>query len=375
MPLILLTGPELGDTVGEILSVTNVQKSGSQGLVWAYEQQGGIMTNTRRYTNTLRVVTSSALVGPIQIQQFLIGIGAVQGVTYRFPLPEYNRVVNANTPALPPNPTEIDTGSFLSTLTFAQETEDGCQWLCTFNYGPFNVGHEVGTTDAASGASNPIESVPEVDWSHEIHETAYVQDVNGLPFRNTVGDPLENPPKREESRQTLSFTRNEATYNETYAQQYVLKTNSDTFLGFAPNQARIKSITGKRTYSTDYGFYWRVSYVFEFRVLAFIFPATFDPIDELAGGSDSITITYGFEELVLNEGFRQVGADGKIAPILVGGQPISAPMALDEGGSPINNDVDLNGQLEEPFYLIFNNYSQIPFADLNIPTDVLTTNQ
>ncbi len=370
MGLILLSGPAVITPVGTVVSVTNVQNAGAQGMTWAYEQQGGIMTNTRRYTNTLRVITSSAYVSPIEIQQFLIANGMVQGTTYRFPLPEFGPGSSAT---LPPAPCSIDTGSFLSRLTFEQETDDGKQWLCRFDYGPFDAQHEVGTTDATSGASNPLEAYPEVSWSPTFVQTAYPQDINGLPFINTCGDPIEDPPKREECRQSLSFTRNEATYDEAYADTFRLKVNSDPFLGFAPGQARVKTISGKRVYGADYGNYWQVTYEFEFRKIILQVPGEFDPITQQPG--DPVSVTYGWEELVNNAGFRSKGTDGKITNILVNGQPISSPMALDANSVPINTDVTLDSELPLPYYLVFQQYGAVMFADLNIPTDVLTANQ
>lgn len=371
MGLILLSGPALGPQVGTVLSVTNVQKAGSQGLVWAYEQSGGIMTNTRRYTNTLRVITNNAYVGPLAVQQFLIAHGMVQGSTYRFPLPEFGP---GSSSTLPSVPTEIDTGSFLSRLSFEQETEDGRQWLCRFEYGPFDAQHEVGTTDAASGASNPLEMAPEAQWTPTFVETAYPQDINGLPFLNTVGDPVEDPPKREESRQSLSFVRNEDQYNEAYADTFRLKINADPFLGFAPGQARVKTISGKRVYTADYGYYWQVTYEFEFRKIIFQVPSSFDP-ETGVSNDDGITITYGWEDLVLNAGFRQVGSDGEIAPILIKGQPLTSPMALTESGEGLNLGVNIDSDIDEPYYLIFQQYGSVMFSDLNIPTNILTANQ
>jgi len=365
MGLILLSYPSVVNSQGVITECRNVQAPGSQGLDWTYEQIGGWWQGGRHYTNTLRVTTNSAYVGPIQIQQFLIGINAVQGSYYRFPLPEYGG--NAQFPLTYPGITEQDTGSFLHTIRIKQETEDGKQWLCTFEYGPFDVQHEIGISQAQSGSANPLDMAPEATWSSAKFERSTPTDVNGSYFINTVGDPLENPPKREESTQVLQFSRNEATYNEQYAQSYRDTTNQDPFLGFQPNQVKCNDINAKRVYTADYGYYWQVNYEFAFRVIVYTFP-------------DGTTYTQGWEELVLNAGFQYYNTTTmKVTKILdPSGAPVSAPIALTTDGQPLNPTWEPGaapGTNPQPVYLVFQQYPMSTFANLNIPQDVLTANQ
>jgi hypothetical protein len=87
MPLIILSGPSVPNPYGAIVSITNGKEG--FGMDWTYQMIGGWYQGARSYTNTMIVVTNSPLVGPIQVQQALIGIGAVQGSTYLRPLPEY----------------------------------------------------------------------------------------------------------------------------------------------------------------------------------------------------------------------------------------------------------------------------------------------
>lgn len=366
MGLRLLKSPSVLSYAGSVVSIRNVMDSGTQGMNWSYQSQGGVVSAGRSYTNALRVITSHAYFGPIQIQQSLIALGAIQGSYYVFPLPEL-----VNGAIIQPGPYEQDTGSFLHEIDIKQETDDGKQWICTFSYGPVDVQQQLGDTDAASGASNPLQAAARVTWGQSIFETSYPQDIYGRPFLNTVGDPIEDPPKREECRQSLSYVRNEANYNESYANEFRLKLNDAPFLGFGPNQVKIKSITGERQYQADFGYYWTVNYEFEFRKVTFTQPATFDAISGLNNG-DGFTIDYGFEEIVLNQGFQSKGADGKITRIMINGQPTSNPMALSQQGEVLYKDVTLAAGLPPPYYLVFDNYRQANFSDLNIPQDLMS---
>lgn len=369
MPLILLRFPSVPNPVGAITKIVNAKEVGAQGMTWAYENQGGFVRGTRSYTNTLRVITNSPFVGPIQVQQALIGIGAVQGSFYRFPLPEFN-----GDGVAPTAPTEQDTGSFLHSIEIRQEAEDAKQWLATFSYGPFDINHEIGSSEATNGSNNPLEKAPEATWTGTIQETSYPNDINGVPFLNTVGDPIENPPKREESRQTLTFIRNEATYNENYAQSFRQTVNLNTFLEFPPGCAKCKMITGKRIYTADFGYYWEVVYEFEFRVIKQTIPATFDPITGQSN-NDGSTQIFGFQDRVLNAGFRQI-VNGNATQITVSGSPVSSAVALSSEGVPLNIGVTDNpDNAPEPFFLTFNQYFSSDFDQLNIPPNVLTTNQ
>jgi hypothetical protein len=373
--LFLISFPSLGDVVGDIKSITNAMEPGSRSMTWAYENQGGVIRGTRSYVQKARVITTNAFVGPIQIQQTLLGTGIIQGTFYSHPLPEINNT-DPNAGNLPTTPTEFDTGSFLHTLNIEQDSEDAKQWLCTFSYGPYDINHEQGAQNQAFGSNNPLEKAPEAQWSAPVIETSYPTDANGIPWINTAGDMLENPPKRDEARQTLSFVRNEQNYNENYAQQFRQTVNQDNFLGFPPGCAKVKTITGKRIYTADYGYYWEVSYEFEFRVVTISVPETYDPITQLPIGTGTTT-TYGFQDLVINAGYRQL-VNGVKSQILIDGVPASVPVALDANGVPFgpdHSDGDTDASQNEVFWLVFQQYPSTTFANLNIPTNVLTASQ
>lgn len=340
-------------------------------MSWSYDNQGGVIRANRSYTNTLRVFTNSPFVGPIQIQQALVGIGAVQGTFYRFPLPEFNAPgAGPGDYTFPASATEFDTGSFLHTMDIRQETEDARQWLCTFSYGPLDLVHEVG--DPAAGTANPLQMAPKVKWTPVVKEVSYPSDINGVPYTNSASDPLENAPKREQSDQTLTFTRNESTYNEVWAQKYRQSLNANDFLGFAPKQAKCKSIVGERQYDADWGYYWVVDYEFEFRRIEIKQPTTYDPLTGVPDDSSGATSVFGWEELVLDAGFRQLDSTGKLSQIMLNGVPVTSPVPLAGDGKALYIETDPDVAGPPPVYLVFDQYPMLDFDFLNIPQDLLT---
>lgn len=365
--LVFNGGPQVVAPVGVVFEIINAKQSGAQGMQWSFEINGGQAIASRRYTNTLRVFTNSPFVGPIQIQQAVLGIGAVQGSYYRFPLPE---LLGSN--LTPTTPTEIDTGSFCQSIDIAQDAEDARQWLVTLNYGTYNINHELGNSNVQNGSVDPLEMAPEVHWSAAKYQVGYPMDLNGIPFINTAGDPLEDPPQTEESRQVLNFVRNEAQYVEAWAQKYRDSVNSDVFLGYQPNQVKCRDIQGKRIFSTDYSYYWEVSYEFEFRIGSPTTPTTdvgdVDTIGETTFNPS--TITTGWYELVLNQGLRALTTPNDtttIHQVTIDGSLVTSPVPLQADGTyqKLTSKID-------PYYLQFVLYPAQPFAFLNIPQSVLT---
>jgi hypothetical protein len=362
----LLNGPQVLATQGAITNIYNHKDSGSHSLDWTVQTVSNGFRIGRSYSPQLRVITNSPLVGPVQIQQALLGIGIVHGNYYSWPFGEINPV---NTELLPgPFPYEIDTGSYVQSINMARDGDDGKQWTVTVNYGPFDLNHDAGSSEVSNGSLNPAEMAPQVEWGTAKYEVSFPLDINGNPYLNTAGDPLENPPKQEESRLTLDFVRNELTYNPAYANSYADTINTDSFLGYQQYQVKCKSITGKRIYSADYGFYWEVHYAFEFRNKTF-------PNFNAQGN----TQTFGFQELVLNAGLRQLDLSQNppaLKQILINGSPITSPVALAQNGTILNNTwYQTTGENPTPYYLTFTNFPQSTFANLNIPQDILTTNQ
>ena len=298
----------------------------------------------RSYTLKLKAFAASRFVGPVQV----IGRIPVRiGDTYQFPLASGT-------------PYENDTGSFVQSISASNATEDGVQWDVTIEYGPFDVGHQLGTSDISQGIIDPTDRAPEVFYdkakykrNKPVDETVNLdpstgENTGGNPYINTVGDPLLDPPDTEETRPTLKFIRNEPTYNDSYAAQYKDTVNSDEFLGYPPNTVKCADISAERIYDADWGYYYRVGYDFEFR----------DDDD-----------TLGYTKSVLNAGYRQkVGGTGDPVNVVdANGNTVTDAVPLQKDGS-----YDASA---DPYFLSFQEFAQLTFSDLNIPEDLLTTDE
>jgi len=370
MALQLLNYPSLQAQVGLVTGIVNYKGPGGQSSRWGIDQVGEIWQGSRQYQNKLLVTTSSPLVGSVAIQLAVQAYSNVLlGNYYVFPLAELSAydILGA---------TEQDTGSFAQSVATEQVEEDGKQWIVTIDYGPFDIQHELGTSYIMYGSFTPLDFPPVVKWSTAKYHRSYPTDCLGYPFINTAGDPLENPPQREESTQSLRLILWNSTYDEPFAQSFRDTMNQDTFLGFAPTYVKCKDIDGERIYTADYGYVWRIVYDFEIRQIAIIIP-TNATVPE-AGQ----TFTYGWQEPVLNLGYRAfggaTGAVGPIAPIVIGQVPITSPVILNQNGTyttPANVAAVQAQQGNQQLFLIFSNFPYSTFANLNIDQNILTENQ
>lgn len=308
---------------------------GARGGEWGVDE----VRCNRAYTNRLKVETTSKYTGPLQI---MASIGAHIGDTYRFPY-------SASTP------TETDTGSFLQKIRADLASEDGLQWSVTLEYAPFDVVHQLGVTDISQGIVNPTDRNPEVWWDYAKYERFKVEDETPdtadppgpLPYRNTVGDPLLDPPPTEETRPVLFIARNEPVFNDAYAAQFKDTVNSGEFLGYPPNTVKCRNIKSERFYDPDWGYFFKVTYEFEIR-------------DDDDGN--------GYTHLSLNAGYRQK-VNGTGNPVNVtdaNGQQVTDAVPLQKDGS--------YQPTADPYYLEFQQFPQIDFSQLNIPDGILQLN-
>jgi hypothetical protein len=356
----LLNFPSVLEPIGDIASISQVQAPGAQGGSWGIDQVGQIWQGSRVYQQVIRVVTSYAYVGPVQIITSLQAIGVVVGAPYVWPIAGYAY-------------TEQDTGSYLQRITPELETEDGKQWLITLDYGPFNIWHELGTSNIQYGSFTPLDFPPIIKWSTNKYHRFYPTDVYGNPFINTAGEPLENPPQREESTQNLRLILWNATptaYDDSFAQSFRDTINGDTFLNYPPGQVKCKDIDGERIFTSDYGYIWRIIYDFEIRQIV---------LTNIMTGAQVI---YGWQDLVLNVGYRAFGGAsgvvGPLAPITIGGNPVPTPAILNPNGTANvpATAAAVQSLLNNPnIWLTFNNYPTVAFAGLNIDQNILTASQ
>jgi hypothetical protein len=319
---------------GFIVLIEDDYAPGSRSAEWGIND----VRCDRAYTNRLKVETSSRFIGPMQV----IGLsGVILGDTYKFPL--YSAY-----------PTETDNGSFATRIRAENVTTQASgnlvQWAVTIEYTPVNIPYLYGTAYLGSGIIDPTQRMAQIFWDEAKYEQHKVEDEDSppKPYRNTVGDPLIDTPAHEESRPVLKFIRNEPTYDDLYASSWKDTTNEDEFLGYAPNTVKCRGIKGERFYDADWGFYWQVTYEFEFRV-----------------DDDG----KGFTQRILNAGYRYLkGGAGQPVNILdANNQPTHDARALKQSG-------DLLGATDDPYYNEFVEFPPMTFADLNIPEDIFYLN-
>lgn len=320
-----------------IVSISDTK--GSRALSWS--GQAG-----RQYTLEVLVVTNDPTMGPRAV---LKALSLQNGMYYRFPWYANNQ--------LNPSPTEWDYASFIQSLDLKEEANDGCQWRATLQFGPFDWSSQGGFTgsgDAADGVSNPFAIPPQVKWSSAKFEKACTVDIHGNPIVNTVGDPFDPPVKRDDSRPILTVTQNQMTFDIGQAQSFKDTVNADTFCGFPPNSVKCADITADRQYSSDWGYYWQVTYEFEIR-----------PVIVVQGATGPVTYQYGWTEQILNAGYRYASVTtGTPQPVLVSGAPVSSPVCLTQSGQYVPGN--------SPCYLNFDLYPQSAFAGLPIDQTILS---
>jgi hypothetical protein len=344
MPYTLLNYPSVLNYLGFVVSIADDYASGSRGGAWSVNDGG-----SRDYRNRLKITTSSKFMGTVAI---LSALPVRLGDVYTWPIASLEV-------------TENDTGSFLQSIELEQTSEDGLQWAATLSYNHFHVKHQMGTSYVSQGVFDPLEQVPTVEWDQAKYERYKPYDASGnpnadpptsgAPYVNTAGDPLEDPPRNEETRPILKFARAEAIYNDAYASSFKDTVNSDEFLGYPPNTVKCRDIRGERRYTADWGYYWWVSYEFEFR-------------DDDDGN--------GYTEEILNAGYRALVTANTKPPVdvVINGSKVSAPVPLQKDGTyqPLSIPPDTSVL---PYYIPFEQFPQVKFADLNIPDTILTDDQ
>lgn len=355
-----------------ILDVYHVK--GERSVSWS--------ANGREYQQHIRVITDSPLTGQRAVIKALsLGAGdgspmLLLGQYYQFPHPVTGDAA-----------TEWDYGSFLQSIEGREEGDDGKQWLLTLSYAQYDLRTMAGATTTitwvdgtpvlADGVLNIFEAPPEVKWADAKFQTAVLQDTQtNKTILNTAGDPYDPPLMREETRHVLTVTRNEKTYDIEWISGYKDHVNSDVFLkydpasdpqappdavafdGFEKNTVKCASITGDRKYHSDWGWYYEVTYTFEFRPIVWGYTA--DDVYQLSPVQQS----WGFTEMVLNAGLRQKGSDGKPTPVIIAGAPVSTPVCLKEDGT--------YDSAADPYYQKWDILPRAKFADLKLPGNLLS---
>jgi len=202
--------------------------------------------------------------------------------------------------------------------------------------------------DPDQDEENPLDRPVVYTWTGQKYEEARFSDLDGDPYTNTVGDPLDPPPLFEVVHPILVAEKNLATFDGWMATYYANKVNSDTFYGASKGYAKIESISGQGpNYENGVAFY-KVTFEVHFN------PRKWNPTT------------------VLNTGPRYFETAGDSEPIYATDKDSTqstAPVLLAANGTLIPADeirTKENPGGTEPHYIEFTQYETAAFSGLGI---------
>jgi hypothetical protein len=201
--------------------------------------------------------------------------------------------------------------------------------------------------DRDGRSRDPANRDDEYEWSYtdrrKVISAAHLV-VDGIiqpaaPIANSAGFPFDPLPEIDDSRLTLTISRNEKDYDPRIAFTYGDKLNADPFFDFAPYTAKMRPPVARRFFE-DGEFWWRVTYKIEFRT-----EEPFWEIELLDAGYHALA---GLEDVP----YRIPDRDGN---------PVNEPWPLDGAGGQLEPDA-------EPVYRRFRpvEYTAVPFAPLEL---------
>ncbi len=230
-----------------------------------------------------------------------------------------------------------DPNAFITELS-AQRGDPGnpLEWIVTVSYAWYSV-NEVGGGPEANPLLMPID----VSWGFKDYDHVVEMDIDGKPVLNSAKDPYDPPLVIQVPNQLMTVVRNEAYYNVGAAYAYRNSINQDSFAGQSPHFAKCFGITPKNLFHPTVGWYYQVTYEFEFM----------NPRNSADGK--------GFVKSLLDRGLRKLDFNtGKPVHIYLNSQPITQPMLLDGSGGVL----PVNGA---PNYIDFKVFPELPFSDFN----------
>jgi hypothetical protein len=239
-----------------------------------------------------------------------------------------------------------DPTAFATGFSAEQEDGDGFGWLVSVDYSWYSP------NDVGGGPEqNPLLMPIDVSWEYRDNEYVVLADINNKPLLNSAGDPYDPPFTINLPTQIMTVVRNEATYDAGLAYVYRNSINSDSFAFQSALFAKCIAITPKNVFHPTIGWYYQVTYQFEFM----------NPRMSADG--------QGWRKSLLDIGLRQIDPKtGKPVPITLNGQPVTQGMLLDGTGKPLA----LNAA---PIYNMFQVYNELPFSEFNFDVAAITGNR
>jgi len=199
-------------------------------------------------------------------------------------------------------------------------SDDGLQWKVTASFGK------------VENQGSPLNDPPEIQWGFEQFQRIIDRDINGTAILNSADDPFQQPIEIDDSRPSLTISRNEANFNASLAFQYRDAVNSTGFFGTGPGMVKVSNISSSRQFDQQIGFYWKTTYEFHFN-------------------------PQGWDKIILDQGFREK-IQGRKKNILVAGVPIQEPTLLNGFGTQLAVGA-------QPRFKTFRVYPRLPFSVFN----------
>jgi len=211
--------------------------------------------------------------------------------------------------------TDSDPGALCQDVSPTQDPENQKVWEVVATFSSHSG-------DPAKDDPNPMVHPPDIHWSSWSETRALHKDLDGKPFTNSAGQPIDPPFERRWKYPALTVVRNEATFPVGLVQTYWDVTNSDVFNGWAPDTVKVEDIRASSEYREAQGFF-RVTYEFLFR----------------NGGWKHWELDQGTFHLVTD---ADTG-DQTREPIMMDGIATTNPVPLDGKGDELSQaDIDAN---------------------------------
>lgn len=191
---------------------------------------------------------------------------------------------------------------------------DASLWDVSITYGPINPAQ----------VASPLDMTPVVRVAGTRIRKLAINDKDGDPILNTVGDPYDPPVEKDATSLTIYVRRNEEVGNITTAILNVLgrsdKVNENDWLTFPARSLKLAPLTiPERQYDAiKRKYYYPMEYQFEYK-------------EEL------------WDEQLLNAGFRFLDTSvdpPKLRQVMVDSAPATVPVLLTKGGGKLDPPVD-----------------------------------
>lgn len=255
-------------------------------LIRSVELIGGGRTgkwnfDNREYTSQWRVITSEAVIGPIDV---LIGTAFTIGSTTYTSFYEY------------------DNYAYLAELSAREEGNARISWIVD---GKFTT-----HMDPVKHIEGVFSRDPEISWTFGSFEEVATKDRDGKAIVNSAKKPPMPAIMRTSRTLCMSYTRNEASFDIATLEDMIDCINSATFLGAAPRTVKLADVSAQQGFERGIPYY-RISYKFERR-------------------------KSGWDIDVIDQGM----IDASNNHIMLKGVRVTAPVPLDGSGFPLPEGQD-----------------------------------